>query len=80
VLGTLHDRDDPRGYTAIDILLGLTVGLAIALGLYVTGHRQLHGLHAGVIGVAANYLACWVSHVVRRPRPGTPRRTVESAR
>ena len=61
VLGTLHDRDTPGAYRERDILAGLLVGLTVALGLYVTGHRQLYGLHAGVLGVAANYLTCWLS-------------------
>lgn len=56
VLGTLHSRDDARGFRSRDVLAGLTVGLVLALGLYFTGNRRWHGLHAGTLGVAANYL------------------------
>ncbi len=53
-------------YSSRDILAGLIVGLVIALGLYATGNRQLYGVHAGVIGVIANYLTCWVSRRAAR--------------
>jgi len=66
VLGTWHDRDDPGAFRAGDILAGLGVGLAVAVGLYATGHRQAGGLHAGTIGVAVNYLTCWLVRSARR--------------
>ncbi len=66
VLGTMHDRDDPRAFTARDILAGLGVGLALALTLYAAGAKQVGGVHAGTIGVAANYLACALSRWMRR--------------
>ncbi len=68
VLGTLHDSADPHGYDGRDVLAGLAVGLAIALGLYASGHRQVHGLHAGVLGVIANYLTCLASRRIRGVR------------
>ncbi len=68
VFGTLHDPDDPGGYRSRDVLAGLIVGLTIALALYGTGQRQLYGVHAGVVGVAANYATCWLSHRLRGAR------------
>ncbi len=68
VLGTLHERSDATGYRGRDVLAGLGVGLAIALGLYAAGHPQLYGLHAGVVGVGANYLTCWASRRLRLGR------------
>ena len=62
LLGVRHRRDDPRGVSARDILPGVAIGLAVALGLYAAGYRSLAGLHAGIWGVACNYgfvLASW---------------------
>ncbi len=73
VLGTLHEPSDAGGYDGRDILAGLGVGLAIALGLYAAGRSQLYGLHAGVIGVGANYVACWASRGLRLARSGGAR-------
>jgi len=73
VLGTLHTRNDPRGFTAADILRGLIVGLALALGLYFTGHRRWHGLHAGTLGVAANYLTVVLSRALADRLPTAER-------
>ncbi len=56
VLGTLHDSDHPRAFTARDVLAGIAVGLGVALALYLAGRPSLFGLHAGTIGVGANYL------------------------
>ncbi len=61
ILGTLHERDAPGSFSARDILTGLVIGLAVALGLWAAGIRSLHGLHPGVIGVAANYSAVLLS-------------------
>lgn len=61
VLGTLHEPGEPGGYRGRDVLVGLAVGLILALGLYASGHSQVLGIHAGVIGVVANYLSCWAS-------------------
>jgi SSS family solute:Na+ symporter/sodium/pantothenate symporter len=49
-----------------DILLGLLVGLAVALGLYGGGLQSLGGLHAGTIGVLANYAAAVASALTGR--------------
>ncbi len=65
VLGTAHPRDDPRAFTARDILAGLVVGLALALTLYAAGAKQLGGVHAGTLGVIANYLVCTASRRLR---------------
>jgi SSS family solute:Na+ symporter/sodium/pantothenate symporter len=62
VLGTLHDRKDPRAFAVGDILKGLVAGLVVTLGMYVSGTLDLAGLHAGTVGVAVNYLvvvAAW---------------------
>jgi len=74
VLGTLRQESGRRAYDSRDILTGLVVGLAIALGLYASGHRQVNGLHAGTLGVAANYTACWLSRRLRSSRPADPPR------
>lgn len=68
VLGTCHDRDDPRAFTAPDILLGLISGLLIALTLYATGNKMMGGVHAGTIGVVANYLIVVMSRRWRLSR------------
>lgn len=65
VLGTLHGADDPRGYHARDILRGLIAGLLVALTLYFAGLRSWHGLHAGTLGVAVNYLTAVASRALR---------------
>jgi SSS family solute:Na+ symporter/sodium/pantothenate symporter len=65
VLGTLHKRTDPRAFQARDIVTGLVTGLVIALTLYATGHKMVGGLHAGTIGVVANYLTVVLSRRVR---------------
>jgi SSS family solute:Na+ symporter/sodium/pantothenate symporter len=65
VLGTLHQRDDPRGFAAQDILCGLFLGLAMALGMWASGVKSFHGLHPGTLGVMANYAAVFVSRTVR---------------
>ncbi|MCB1032501.1 MAG: sodium:solute symporter family protein, partial [Acidobacteria bacterium] len=70
VLGTWHDEGDPRAFAARDILLGLAAGLAVALGLYLSGQRNVGGLHAGTLGVGVNYLACFVARRVRRSALG----------
>lgn len=75
VLGTLHARNDPRGFTARDILRGLAVGLTVALGLYFAGHRRWYGFHAGTVGVAFNYLTVVLSRTMSRlasERSATP--------
>jgi Na+/proline symporter len=66
----------PR-YRDRDILLGIVVGLAVALGLYGSGYRSVGGLHAGTIGVAANYATAILSSLAgsaRRPAPATAAR------
>lgn len=68
VLGTLHDKDDPKAFAARDILAGLLCGLVLALGLYATGQRSLYGFHAGTLGVGFNYLVCWGCRSSRRAR------------
>lgn len=69
VLGTLHNRDHPRAFNAQDILRGLVTGLAIAVGLYVLGHKLVGGaVHAGLIGVMANYAVVTVSRHSRLSR------------
>jgi len=72
VLGTLHGRDDERGFRAKDILRGLVVGLTLALGLYFAGYRRWHGFHAGTLGVAANYLTVVLSKLAARPLETAP--------
>lgn len=46
-------------YAAILLTLGF-------LGLYLTGHSTVFGLHAGVIGVVANYLTAMASRRLDR--------------
>ena len=61
VLGTWQGRNGEHRFGDRDILLGLVVGLAVALGLYASGNRSVGGLHAGTIGVIANYAVALVS-------------------
>ncbi len=69
ILGTLHRRDDPRAWRAREILTGLIAGLVVALGLYLSGRAMLGGIHAGVIGVAVNYLTVIAARQLRLARP-----------
>jgi Na+/proline symporter len=62
VFGTLHDRDDPRAFRTGEILIGLFLGLATALGLWALGVRSVYGLHPGVVGVVINYGAVLARH------------------
>lgn len=66
VFGTARDADDPEAVDGTDILRGLVVGIAVALGLYAAGHRSIGGVHAGVVAVVANYLIVLTSRAVRR--------------
>ncbi|MEM7482820.1 MAG: sodium:solute symporter family protein [Acidobacteriota bacterium] len=68
VLGTLHDADDPAAYTSRDILLGLVLGLGLAVTLYAVGLRTVGGLHAGVLGVGLNYAGAVISRRLRLRR------------
>lgn len=65
VLGTLHNRDDPKAYRGRDILVGLFTGLVFTLILYLAGHKSLFGFHCGVVGVGLNYLAVVLSRRFR---------------
>lgn len=56
VLGTLGRPRSGRPYSATDILRGLWVGIAVAIGLALLGHRSVQGVHAGTLGVVLNYL------------------------
>ena len=70
--GASGDADGERRQALCDdrdILLGLVVGLTVALGLYSTGFRSLGGLHAGTVGVLANYATALASSRVPRDRP-----------
>ncbi|MEE8111330.1 MAG: sodium:solute symporter family protein [Acidobacteriota bacterium] len=55
VLGTLHDREDPRAFSTREILTGLTLGMAILVCFLAVGIRSVNGLHAGTLAVAVNY-------------------------
>lgn len=68
VLGTLHDRDHPRAFRGGEILAGLVAGLALAVGLNLAGHATVAGVHAGVLGVAVNYLLVVAGRGVRLAR------------
>ncbi len=65
VLGTLHERGEPGAFSGKDVLRGLGVGLSVALGLYLVGWSQVAGLHAGTIGVVANYVTVVASRRMR---------------
>ncbi|MCZ6726164.1 MAG: sodium:solute symporter family protein [Acidobacteria bacterium] len=69
VLGTLHSKGERRAFQSRDILLGLVAGLLVALGLYFAGYGRWHGLHAGTVGVAVNYLTVLVSRAATSPKP-----------
>jgi Na+/proline symporter len=65
VLGTLHHRGERGSFSARDVLAGLAAGLVVALGLTFGGHRVLWGVHAGTLGVGANYLTVLVARRLR---------------
>ncbi len=65
VLGCAHDRGDAGAFTARDILPGMIVGLALALGLWAAGVKSLHGLHPGTLGVMVNYAVVLASRRLR---------------
>jgi Na+/proline symporter len=68
VLGTLHERDDPKAFAVSEILAGLVAGLVVTLALYLSGHQSLAGLHAGTVGVAVNYALVLVWRFLRARR------------
>lgn len=72
ILGTLHDAEDPRRYRAAEILAGLVTGLVLALALYLSGRPTIGGIHAGVVGVFANYLVAVVIRWFRLRDRGFP--------
>lgn len=55
IFGTLHERLHTRAVTVQDILPGLVFGLGFTLALYFSGNEIIGGLHAGTLGLAANY-------------------------
>ena len=61
VLGMSRTRTGSYRFADRDILTGLSVGLLVALGLYGSGWRSVGGLHAGTVGVLANYAAAFLS-------------------
>ncbi len=64
-----------RAFRAPEILAGLLVGLATALGLHLSGARAPGGFHAGTLGVAVNYLTVFSGRRLRlRHRRGAPAR------
>lgn len=65
VLGTIEDRSGEPRFADRDILSGLLTGLFVALLLYGTGNRSVGGLHAGTVGVVANYLTVLLTRTVR---------------
>ena len=72
VLGTLHDRDDPRAFASRDVLAGLLAGLATFVVLYTAGLKSVHGLHAGSVGVVVNYLVVFLARAVRQGQAFKP--------
>jgi hypothetical protein len=70
----MHSKGERRAFQSRDILLGLAAGLVVALGLYFAGHGRWHGLHAGTVGVAVNYLTVLASRAARRPSQAGERR------
>jgi Na+/proline symporter len=65
VLGTLHDKDDPRAFSSQEILAGLALGLGTLFILMALGHRMVYGIHSGTAGVLANYGLVWLLRVRR---------------
>ena len=65
VLGTKHERNEPRAFAAADILIGLATGLTLALLLHATGARPVPGLHPGSAGVIANYAVVFLAREIR---------------
>ena len=47
-----------RRFTAGPALVEIVVGTSLAMGLTLSGYGRVWGIHAGVVGVAVNYLIC----------------------
>ena len=58
-----------RKFTAGPALLGIVVGMGLAMGLTLNGYGRVWGIHAGVLGVAANYLICVAATSLRQGKP-----------
>lgn len=65
VLGSLPPPRRGRPYAARDVVRGLAVGVGVAIGLALIGHRTVNGVHAGTVGVAMNYLTVAMSRKLR---------------
>jgi len=59
-----------RRFTAGPALLGIVVGMGLAMGLTLNGYGRVWGIHAGVLGAGVNYLLCVVATSLRQtPSP-----------
>lgn len=58
-----------RRLTGPAVLTAMIVGVAVSLGLSASGHPRVGGVHAGVIGLAANLAVCGLLS----PRAAGPR-------
>ncbi|MDH4063092.1 MAG: sodium:solute symporter family protein [Acidobacteriota bacterium] len=47
-----------RRLTGGAVLVAMLIGVAVSIGLTATGHPRVWGVHAGVVGLAANLAAC----------------------
>ena len=57
---------DRRAFAAPEVVAGLIVGTGLAVALSLSGNRLVGGLHAGVIGLGANYLVVVAGRSLRR--------------
>lgn len=68
VLGTAHERGNPRGFRAGDMLWGIGAGLGTVAALYAAGVPNPGGWHAGTVGVFVNYAVALMVRAQRLTR------------
>ncbi len=60
-----------RRFAAGPALVGIVVGIGLSMGLTLSGHGRVWGIHAGILGAGVNYLVC-VAATFLRPTSSTP--------
>ncbi len=60
-----------RRFAAGPALVGIVVGIGLSMGLTLSGHGRVWGIHAGILGAGVNYLVC-VAATFLLPTSSTP--------
>ena len=63
VFFALYSRKVHKG----PVLIGMIVGLIVALGLTLSGHPKVYGIHAGMIGFIINALIAYLGSYITKP-------------